>query len=95
MFTTAFTETIPKFLTVVEKRLTANNSPSHIVGDKITIADFSLGNLFVSLFYNDANEKSVLLRSLLENFPHVKAYAESFKEGDLKEYLATRPVRPF
>lgn len=95
LFTTCLTQGVPTFLAVVEKRLTDNSSKKSLVGESVSIADFALAGILFSIFYNDANDKSILFRQVLENFPNVKAYAEFLRDKALKEYLETRPPRPF
>lgn len=47
-----FTNVYPKFLSIMEKRMTDNSSKDFFVGDKITIADFGLAALFYSHIAN-------------------------------------------
>ena len=87
-----------KFLTIFvgafEKRLLANTSQKHLVGDKMTVADFAFAGLAFSAFENEAHPLVTDLKPIVEANPVVSAYIAHLKE-DLKEYLATRPPRPF
>ena len=89
------TVVIPKFLAIVEKRLSENSSHLHIAGDSLTTADFNFAALLFSAFYNEANEKSAILQQIIGNFPKTKVYAENLRDVVLKEYLAQRPLRPY
>ena len=92
----AFYETtLPKWLSVIEKRLTSNSSQQYIVGDKMSIADFALTAVAYSQFYNDANPaKETILKPIIEKFPALDKYFKGHGES-LKEYLASRPVSPW
>ena len=89
------TETLPKYLAVFESRLKSNTSQHYLVGDKLTIADFAFAGFIFNAFYNDASEVAPLLRSIFEKFETLKGYAEHLQNEVLKEYLETRPKRPF
>jgi len=87
-------DTLPKFLTAFEKRLESNSTSNFFVGDKLTIADFAWSNFFFSHVYNTEGPFSAFLQPVLENFPKLKAYADSLK-ATLKDYLENRPKRSF
>ncbi len=91
LFMAVFTETLPKFLTVCEARLSSNSNPLFLVGESLTIADFAYAGLIFNIFYNDENDKAVLFRSVFERFPLQKAYAENLQTNVFKEYLENRP----
>eukprot|EP00347_Sterkiella_histriomuscorum_P012337 403368980 len=95
LFGACFASHIPKFFGVVEKRLTENTSKHHLVGEHLSIADFALAGLLFSAFYNDASEYTALMRPLVDAFPLLKAYTENLRDHELKDFLQTRPVRPF
>jgi glutathione S-transferase len=94
LFAELKTKTIPKFLGVIEKRLTENTTRTHVVGDKYTIADFDLGAILVDVFLNDANDHHESLKLAVEAHPALKEFAENFQK-DHADYLASRPKRPF
>ena len=52
-FEVLFSTTLPNWCGVIEKRLLANSSQKHIVGDSQTIADFALVHFGYSMVYND------------------------------------------
>ncbi|TNV74130.1 hypothetical protein FGO68_gene7608 [Halteria grandinella] len=79
---------------VIEKRLKANSSQKHIVGDSQTIADCVLASFGHSMVFNEANPGREPLQAVVANFPTLSAYFEAQKEEN-KEYLATRRVSPW
>ena len=87
-------DTLPKFLTVFEKRLSANSSPNFFVGDKLTIADFAWLSFIFSHVYNPEGMMSAYIKPIFENFPRLKTYAEALKTT-FYEYLENRPKRTF
>lgn len=92
-FEEAFTNTLPKFFGILEKRLKDNSSQKRIVGDNLTIADFALAAFFYSSSFNDANPRQKEYLAVLEKFPTLKEYVEGLRE-DLKEHLEKRPSAP-
>ncbi len=83
-------ETFPKWLSVHEKRLAAQGHTKFLVGDKITIADFTIGSFLYSTAYNEANESRELLLEVFEAFPLIKEYAANFA-AENKAHLDSRP----
>ena len=71
-----------------------------LTGDKLATCDFFAATYFFSDIYNDnlsAQHGSLWAkepRRIVEKSELVKKYMESLKE-ELKEYLASRPARPF
>ena len=90
-----FSEDLPKFLSVIEKRLTSNSNPHFLAGDSLTTADFGFAAVLFSLFHNEHNPFSAQVLPILDSFPKVKAYALNLKDVVLKDYLAQRPPRFF
>ena len=84
---------LPFFMGKFNDRIAANGHDGHVVGDKYTIADFGLGNFFASLVYNDAQPTGVMMRGVIEQFPHLVKFWESYKK-DFADYLAKREPRP-
>jgi len=84
------TTTLPKALAPLETRLKNNSSQHHIVGDKWTIADFTIAAAAYSVFLNEANPNYAEFLPIVKEFPVLYAYFLHLGE-DLKEYLATRP----
>ncbi len=92
---TFLTKFLPNWLNAIEKRITKNSSQKYIVGDKMTIADFALGNVGFNILLNEANPSYGDTWEIIKDREVLKAYANSQKE-ELKEYLASRPQpRPF
>lgn len=94
LFKTFYETTFTKWLTVIDKRVKENTSQKYIVGDKITIADFTLAALAYSTFLNENNPSKDVQRPIVEQFPVLLAYFQSLGE-DLKEYLSTRISSPW
>mmetsp|Transcript_32358 Transcript_32358/g.31659 ORF Transcript_32358/g.31659 Transcript_32358/m.31659 type:complete len:111 (+) Transcript_32358:347-679(+) len=89
------TEAMPKQLGILENVLTKNSTQNHLVGDKMTIADFLFGSLMNSFYYNPGNPGYDKIKDVPNNFPNVKKWAEHFN-GEMAAYLAARPSpRPF
>jgi glutathione S-transferase len=86
----------PPWLTAIEKRIAANSSPHHAVGDKLTIADFAIGAWAYSAVYNEGNPVHHQFQEVVAKFPHVHAYLTHLGEHEFKEFLEHRPKpRPF
>ncbi|CDW88198.1 glutathione s-transferase [Stylonychia lemnae] len=85
--------TFPKFLTAFEKRLESQGHSKFLVGEKLTIADFSFSSLISVIVYNELSETSATLRETYETFPRLKEYAHNMKEI-FNDYLESRPKRP-
>ena len=85
----------PPWATAIEKRLAANSSPHHAVGDKTTIADFALGGWAYSCVYNDACPPHAIFQEAVGKFPHLQAYLVHLGEHELKEHLTDRKPSPF
>jgi len=90
LFHTLLSETIPNWLNVLEKRLLANSSKEHLVGDGWTIADFALAAFFNSFFFNEANEAYTQLHEILKKNEHLHQYGQHLNK-DLHDYLSKRP----
>ena len=89
LFATFYTETFPKWLAVMNKRIESNSDHKHIVGDKLTIADFGLAAIAYSTFLNDLNLHKQPLLEQVEKFPILHAYFVGLGDN-FKEHLATR-----
>lgn len=83
-------ETLPKFLAAFEKRLVTNTNSKFVVGESLTLADFAFISIIFTLFYNELNDYSKLLKPAFESFPHLKAYAENAGKV-FHTYLESRP----
>ncbi len=81
---------LPQWLGLVEKRFKEKGSTKYIVGDKMSIADFSFASVIFSSFYNDGNEHSDRLRAVFEQFPLLVEYQQNLAK-ELEGYLASRP----
>ena len=95
LFTKWAGETFPATLAKLEKRLAANSSQHFLVGDKLTTADFGFLSAIFSFVHNDGFEHREPLQHSLAQNPLLAAYVKHHQENTLKEYLASRPVRPF
>jgi hypothetical protein len=94
LFAAFYETTLPNWCTVIEKRLKANSSQKHIVGDSQTIGDFVLASFGHSMVFNEANPGKAPLQAIVAQYPALGAYFEAQKEEN-KEYLATRRVSPW
>lgn len=83
--------TLPPWLAAIDKRIAANSSHHHIVGDKITIADFAIGGFAFSAIYNDANPGAPIFQEAIEKFPHVKEYLHHLRDHEFHDFLEHRP----
>jgi glutathione S-transferase len=78
----------------MQKRIEGNSSPDHIVGDKVTIADFALAALAYSTFLNESNASREIALPIAEKYPKLLDYFRGL--GDkLKDYLEKRPKYPW
>lgn len=89
-----YTETFPKWLGIINKRLESNTDQKHIVGDKLTIADIGLAALAYSSFMNEANPDRSAQLGEVEKFPILHAYFVGLGET-FKEHLSTRVTSPW
>ena len=71
---------VPVWVTAIEKRLTANESPNFIVGGKMTIADFALAAVGFNLLLNEANPSFADVWPLVKDHEVLRTYAASLKE---------------
>lgn len=84
-----YTTTMPFFCEVMEKRLKANTSQNHMVGDKMTIADIAMFAVAYARFLNTHNPNAGTELAIVEKYPVFLAYCKHLGE-EFKEYLATR-----
>jgi len=90
-----FTNVFPAFCAIIDKRIQSNCSQKYAVGERVTIADFSLGGYFYSTAFNSGNAFQARFAEVLESFPVLKEYATGLGT-EFKEHLETRPSpRPF
>ena len=93
---TFLSTTYPNFLAALDKRIAANSSQHHIVGDSMTIAGFAVASWFFAMPLNEGNAFHKETKEVLDKYPHVKEYLNHLAEHELKEFLANRPSpRPF
>ena len=86
----------PQFAAILEKRIAANSSKHHLVGESLTIADFAIGAQFYSIVLNEASPAHKELTEILNQHPTLKDYIHHLGSHHFKEYLASRPTpRPF
>ena len=81
---------IPKYLGIYDKRLEENKSQIHMVGEKVTVADFALGAFLYNFFLNEGSEHNMILQPLMEGFEYVTKFGEHYGK-ELAEHLKNRP----
>lgn len=87
---------LPAWCAVMEKRITANSSPHHFVGDNYSIADFAVAGWAYATVYNAGCEWTTQFQAVLDNYPKFKAYLLHLGENPIKAFLAKRPQpRPY
>jgi len=85
---------LPRAFTKLENKLIMNNTENsnttinYYIGNKISLADFTLGTFFYSLI-NNPLRKELLLPVIEANAPKLWAYMQSLVEKDLKSYYDT------
>lgn len=85
---------LPFWLTVYENRLKANTSPKHLVGDKLTIADFMMSYIAFGLFLNETNGNHAEFKPIVEANEVVMTYFNHLRE-ELKDHIDARTAKPF
>ncbi len=93
-FEAFYSEFLPKWFGVIQKRLESNTSQKHIVGDKMTIADISMAAVAYSSFFNEGNPMKDTQQEILSKFPVLKEYFTHLGEH-WKDYLAARHSSPW
>lgn len=83
-----------KWVAVINKRVSENTNHKYIVGETLTIADFSLAAIAYSTFYNDANPSKDVQAEIVAKYPVAEAYFKGLGEI-LKEHLSTRTPSPW
>ena len=91
---TFYGTTLPNWFKILDKRIQANAPHKYIVGDKITIADFSLGAWANGTYLNDANPNKEKITEAIKDYPNVDAYFRGL-HGDLEGRLSTRKPSPW
>ncbi len=95
LFTTFAGTTFPNALAKFEARLSANSNHHFLVGDSLTTADITFLAVVNSVVVNEAFEHREPLAHALEQNPLLNAYVQHHNSTTLKDYLASRPARPF
>ena len=85
-----FNETLPNYLNIIDSECARGN---FIAGEKLTIADFMVGSLYVNYFTNPQVYEPENWEKVLAKFPNFKAYGERFAAAN-KVYLDQRPKYP-
>eukprot|EP00347_Sterkiella_histriomuscorum_P004698 403359449 len=94
LFMTEFYEKVlPRFFAAFQKRIEANPS-GFIVGDKISIADFSVVSFAYGTFLNDLCPLKEQVEGVAKQFPKFYQYCINFGESQLKNHLETRKKYP-
>jgi glutathione S-transferase len=83
-------KTIPNYFRAIEKRLKENTTRTHVVGDKYTIADFSVGSFITSVVTNEASPLHSSLQESFNSYVALKEFTENFRK-DFAGYFNTRP----
>ena len=83
------TDVLPKWLLAIEKRLKNNVTPNYIVGESMTIADFTLATASFNVLFNEGNPYFKDFAPILSHHETFKAYANNLKH-ELSEHLANR-----
>ena len=80
-------KTLNIYLRVMQQRLAANGNPRHLVGDKVTLADFITAHCAYTYFMNEHNQYYKEQQEVInrEDFKDIKAYLVNLKEDVLKE----------
>ena len=90
--TLIFEQVLPKFLKFIEP--IAAKGTKFITGDKLALADFWVGGLYVNYFVNKAvGYAPEKFAELIKEYPAFEAYGKRF-EAEMSEYLAQRPPAP-
>jgi glutathione S-transferase len=89
-----FSGFLPMWMGVIEARLAKNGCEGHIVGDRMTIADFALASLLLTLRNNEASPMSMSLGPFFEKFPKISAYCDSLTK-EMDAYLKARKPQVF
>lgn len=83
-----------KFLNVVEAQLAKNSTNKFLVGEGMTIADFSMASFLFNCVANENNPYSAQFTDYLLEFPMLGAYSKRL-HAEVKNYLDTRAKLPF
>ena len=83
-----------KFNTQIAQKLSEVEG-DFIAGPRLTIADFVIASLYLSLAFNEGNDREVrtLTGQKVTETPIVVAYLEKVK-AELADYMATRDAYP-
>jgi len=85
-------ETLPVMFKLLERHfLASTKDKKHFVGDKMTMADFWVLHLYLQF---GSHHDAATNKKLFADTPDLKNYFVTRAE-DFKDYLATRPKRPF
>ena len=79
---------------MVETQLGRNPNSKFLVGDTLTIADFSMAQTFFNIVMNAQCGLNAPFEGVMDSYPKVKAYYQRLKE-ELDPYLSTRPAKAF
>ena len=91
-----FTEKMPTFLRMIEKRLVDNDREGHFfVGRKVSLADFAMFQFGYDFFCRNGKREQ-FEHVLQSNAPTFHAFVNYFRNSNenLRRYLETRPDRP-
>ena len=87
LYTQIFDDALPKFLAEIDHYCAKG---SWLVGDKLSIADFTIGGFYANTFKNPACYTPERWAALAEKFPNFHAYGERFV-AENEKYLSSRP----
>ena len=93
----AFIKNIELFLSIVEKRLTANKkSKLHIAGNKLIYGDIKVLNFVWCFAFDELSATKSYIAPILDKFPLTKSYAAHHIEKTFKDYVASKRTQaPF
>ncbi len=81
------------FLAMCEKQLERNSANKFLVGESLTIADFSVASFTFNVLKNEQGGFFLAAAPLLLEFPNFHAYVKRL-ESELSKHLTTRPKYP-
>ncbi|TNV75768.1 hypothetical protein FGO68_gene16617 [Halteria grandinella] len=82
---------LPQYLTVVQDRFKKNGNSKFMVGDTVTLAEFTSAQVAFNYLMNDNNKHGKLMSEVLgrDEFKEIKAYYMNLKDDIFKEYFET------
>lgn len=89
-----FNTYLPKVMKLVEHQLNNNGGKQFLFGNKLSIADFWIGQIYTNYFNNPAVAYGAdRWTEALKNYPTYEAYGKRFAKEN-EEFIKNRPPRP-